>query len=75
MSVSSFNYLRVYIHTYNDKHMTIIRIYSFQSKLSLFDHCCKIPLAIDIIVLRLDIDGALGILVSAFVTLVLFKLI
>jgi len=43
--------------------------------LSLFDHCCKIPLAIDIIVERLNIDGALGILMSTFVTLVLFKLI
>ena len=43
--------------------------------MSLFDHCCKIPLAIDIIVERLNIDGALGILVSTFATLVLFKLI
>jgi len=41
----------------------------------LFDHCCKIPLAIDIIVERLNIDGALGTLVSTYTTLVLFKLI
>jgi len=63
-----------YIHTCDNKHVIIIR-FGFvdlnQSKdgfgvghasLSMFDHYNKIPLAVNISVQRLDINGVLGVL-------------